>query len=164
MDMKQGIKEITILTDMNTVKDIVISSDHAGFDMKEVVKQHLKDRGQQVIDLGPATAERVDYPDMIHPLAKAVHEGRYEKGIIICGSGNGVAMTANKYAHVRAAVCWDRDIAALARQHNDANILSLPARFISDKEAKACVDAFLDEQFEGGRHGDRVEKIAIAKV
>jgi ribose 5-phosphate isomerase B len=146
---------------MNINMDIVISCDHAGFELKEKVKQALIAKGAIVNDMGPSTADRVDYPDMIHPLAKAIDEGREEMGIIICGSGNGVAMTANKYANVRAAICWNREIAALARQHNDANILSLPARFISDEEALACVDAFLNEKFEGGRHADRVGKIAI---
>jgi ribose 5-phosphate isomerase B len=146
---------------MNINMDIVISCDHAGFELKEKVKQALIAKGAFVNDMGPSTADRVDYPDMIHPLAKAIDEGREEMGIIICGSGNGVAMTANKYANVRAAICWNREIAALARQHNDANILSLPARFISDEEALACVEAFLNEKFEGGRHADRVGKIAI---
>jgi len=141
--------------------DIVISCDHAGFELKEKVKAALIAKGALVVDMGPATADRVDYPDMIHPLAKAIDEGSEEMGIIICGSGNGVAMTANKYPNVRAALCWNREIAALARQHNDANILSLPARFISEEEALACVDAFLSEKFEGGRHKDRVDKIAI---
>lgn len=140
---------------------IVISCDHAGFDLKEEVKGALESLGVEVNDLGPATADRVDYPDMIHPLAKAINEGKEQMGIIICGSGNGVAMTANKYANVRAALCWNREIAALARQHNDANILALPARFLTSEEAMACVDAFLSEKFEGGRHQDRVEKIAI---
>ncbi|MCF8257171.1 MAG: ribose 5-phosphate isomerase B [Flavobacteriales bacterium] len=141
--------------------DIVISCDHAGFDLKEKVKQVLIARGTIVNDMGPATADRVDYPDMIHPLAKAIDEGREAMGIIICGSGNGVAMTANKYANVRAALCWNREIAALARQHNDANVLALPARFISEEEALACVEEFVTEKFEGGRHAERVEKIAI---
>jgi len=146
---------------MNNNMRIVISCDHAGFDLKEEMKAVLKAKGVEVADMGPATADRVDYPDMIHPLAQAVNEGREQMGIIICGSGNGVAMTANKYPNVRAALCWNREIAALARQHNDANILSLPARFLSTEEAMACVDAFLNEKFEGGRHADRVEKISV---
>lgn len=140
---------------------IVISCDHAGFELKEQVKKLLTAKGVDVKDLGPATGDRVDYPDMIHPLAKVVNEDAEQMGIIICGSGNGVAMTANKYPNVRAALCWNREIAALARQHNDANILALPARFLSLDEAMSCVDAFLTEQFEGGRHKDRVDKIAI---
>lgn len=141
--------------------DIVISCDHAGFELKEKVKSALQEKGAVVVDMGPATADRVDYPDMIHPLARAVNDGVQQMGIIICGSGNGVAMTANKYPNVRAALCWNREIAALARQHNNANVLSLPARFISVEEALACVDSFLNEKFEGGRHADRVEKIPI---
>lgn len=141
--------------------DIVISCDHAGFELKEKVKQALIAKGYILSDMGPTTADRVDYPDMIHPLAKLINEGKGQMGIIICGSGNGVAMTANKYPNVRAALCWNREIAALARQHNDANVLSLPARFLTTEEAMACVDAFLTEKFEGGRHKDRVEKIAI---
>lgn len=139
---------------------IVISCDHAGYELKELVKKALMAKGVDVEDLGPKTADRVDYPDMIHPLAKAIDLGREQMGIIICGSGNGVAMTANKYVNVRAALCWSKEIAVLARQHNDANILSLPARFISTEEAMACVEAFLTEQFEGGRHKDRVDKIS----
>ena len=146
---------------MNNQLNIVISCDHAGFELKEAVKRWLTGQGVQVTDLGPSTADRVDYPDMIHPLAQTINEGRFEKGIIICGSGNGVAMTANKYPNVRAAICWNREIAALARQHNDANIISLPARFLSEEEALACVEAFLNEAFEGGRHAERVNKIAI---
>jgi ribose 5-phosphate isomerase B len=147
---------------MNTEKRIAISCDHAGFDLKERVKQELVAQGWEVKDFGPDSADRVDYPDMIHPLAKAIDTGVFIQGIIICGSGNGVAMTANKYANVRAALCWNREIAALARQHNDANILSLPARFMSEQEALASVQVFLSEGFEGGRHADRVNKIAIA--
>lgn len=146
---------------MNSTMDIVISCDHAGFELKEKVKEALIAKGAMVVDMGTATADRVDYPDMIHPLAKAIDEGSEKMGIIICGSGNGVAMTANKYPNVRAALCWNKEIAALARQHNDANVLSLPARFISEEEAIACVDAFLTEKFEGGRHKERVDKIAI---
>jgi ribose 5-phosphate isomerase B len=143
------------------MKDIVISCDHAGFELKERIKQELSYQGLDVTDVGPANADRVDYPDMIHPLAKGVNDGLYRRGIIICGSGNGVAMTANKYPNVRAAICWNNEIASLARLHNDANIISLPARFISDVEALKCVDIFLHEKFEGGRHADRVNKIAI---
>lgn len=143
-------------------KTIAISCDHAGFELKEELKGYLTTKGFVVNDYGPQTADRVDYPDMIHPLAAAIDSGNITQGIIICGSGNGVAMTANKYPHVRAALCWNREIAELARQHNDANIISLPARFISEQVAHECVDAFLNTAFEGGRHAARVEKIAIA--
>ena len=150
---------------MNTdqqVKSIVISCDHAGFDLKERVKQHLQEKSINVKDYGPSTSDSVDYPDMTHPLARAVNDGEFEKGIIICGSGNGVSMTANKYANVRAALCWTEEIAELGRLHNDANILALPARFISEEVALQCVNRFLTTGFEGGRHGRRVNKIAIA--
>jgi ribose 5-phosphate isomerase B len=142
-------------------KILGISCDHAGFDLKQVLMEYLRKEGIEVQDFGPQTADRVDYPDMIHPLAHAVDKGQLSTGIIICGSGNGVAMTANKYPKVRAALCWNREIAELARQHNDANIISLPARFITEQVAKECVDVFLKTSFEGGRHAARVEKIAI---
>mgnify|MGYP002638510509 FL=1 len=143
------------------MRHIAISCDHAGFDLKERVKQELAAKGVEVKDFGPATADRKDYPDAIHPLAKAIDSGEIEQGIIICGSGNGVAMTANKYANVRAGLCWTAELAELTRLHNDANILALPARFISEEIALACVAKFLDTDFEGGRHADRVAKIAI---
>jgi len=149
---------------MNTneqAKTVAISCDHAGFDLKERVKTELTQRGITVRDFGPETANRVDYPDMIHPLAKAVNEGEFTTGIIICGSGNGVAMTANKYPNIRAAISWTEEISELSRLHNDANILSLPARFISENVALNCVNKFLTTEFEGGRHALRVEKIAI---
>lgn len=143
------------------MKHIAISCDHAGFDLKQRLKPILKEMGYEVTDFGPATAERMDYPDAIHPLAKAINNGEIEKGIIICGSGNGVAMTANKYPNVRAGIAWTPELAELTRQHNDANVLSLPARFISEDVALQCVRIFLTTDFEGGRHADRVNKIAI---
>ena len=143
------------------MKHIAISCDHAGFELKERVKAILAEKGYAIEDFGPATADRMDYPDAIHPLAKAIDKGEFELGIIICGSGNGVAMTANKYPNVRAGIAWNPELAKLTRQHNDANILSLPARFISEETALACVDAFLTTNFEGGRHAVRVNKIAI---
>ncbi|MFT6211345.1 MAG: ribose 5-phosphate isomerase B [Bacteroidia bacterium] len=143
------------------MKHIIISCDHAGFELKERVKAFLAEKGHTLGDFGPATAQRMDYPDAIHPLAKAIDKGEFELGIIICGSGNGVAMTANKYANVRAGIAWNPELAELTRQHNDANILSLPARFISEETALECVEAFLTTDFEGGRHATRVNKIAI---
>ncbi len=140
---------------------VLISCDHAGFDLKERLKRELSNQGIGVHDMGPDSADRVDYPDMIHPVARAVNEGRYRRGIIICGSGNGVAMTANKYPNVRAGVSWNPEIAELARLHNDANVLSLPARFITEEVAIECVNKFLHTEFEGGRHATRVDKIAI---
>jgi ribose 5-phosphate isomerase B len=142
------------------MKHIAISCDHAGFELKERIKQVLAEKGYTIKDFGPSTADRMDYPDAIHPLAKAIDLGNIASGIIICGSGNGVAMTANKYQHVRAGIAWAPELAELTRQHNDANVLSLPARFISEEVALACVDAFLNTEFEGGRHATRVDKIA----
>ncbi|MDL2239547.1 ribose 5-phosphate isomerase B [Bacteroidales bacterium OttesenSCG-928-K03] len=139
-------------------KHIGIACDHAGFSLKEKIKDLLKN-DYEVIDFGTNSEESVDYPDYIHPLASKINKGELTRGIIICGSGNGVAMTANKYPNVRAAICWKEEIAVLARQHNDANILSLPARFISDEEANKIVRAFLNTNFEGGRHQGRVDKI-----
>lgn len=144
------------------MKHIAISCDHAGFDLKERIKQILTGKGYMVKDFGPTTADRMDYPDAIHPLAKAIDKGEIALGIIICGSGNGVAMTANKYANVRAGIAWTAELAELARQHNDANVLSLPARFVSEEVALECVDKFLNTEFEGGRHATRVGKIAIS--
>lgn len=144
------------------MKHIAISCDHAGFNLKERVKQELISKGYQLNDLGPTTADRIDYPDAIHPLAKAINEGEFELGIIICGSGNGVAMTANKYVNVRAGLSWTPEIAELIRLHNDANILALPARFITGETALDCVAKFLNTEFEGGRHATRVDKISIS--
>lgn len=138
---------------------IAIGGDHAGFDLKRIIIHELESEGHQVKDYGPSSADSVDYPDFVHPIATAVHNGQFDFGIAICGSGNGVAMTANKHDNIRAALCWNEELAALARAHNDANVLCLPARFISIEEAKKTVNTFLTEQFEGGRHKRRVEKI-----
>jgi ribose 5-phosphate isomerase B len=138
---------------------IAIGSDHAGFDLKEVLIQYLKTKLTDVSDKGCYSTERADYPDFGHAVAMAVLNKEAELGILMCGSGNGINMSANKHNGIRAALCWNPEIAALARQHNDANILTLPARYISIEEAKKCVDAFLNEKFEGGRHADRVKKI-----
>ena len=140
------------------MKTIHIGSDHAGFALKERMKQVLGNE-YSVKDYGPSSADSVDYPDYAHPVAKAV-ETEGGLGILICGSANGVAMTANKYAHIRAAICWLPEIAALARQHNDANIVCIPARFVSEQEAEQIADVFLSTPFEGGRHENRVKKIA----
>ena len=157
--MKFGRKLINTNEQM---KRIALSCDHAGFELKQRIKVFLVEHGYEVTDFGPATAERMDYPDAIHPLAKAIDSGQIEKGIIICGSGNGVAMTANKYPNVRAGIAWSKELAELTRQHNDANVLSLPARFIDEEVALQCVTAFLTTEFEGGRHATRVNKIAIS--
>lgn len=139
---------------------ILIASDHAGFELKEKIKDKFSNQVEWM-DFGTNSTYSVDYPDFIHPLAKLISQNREEKGIIICGSGNGVAMTANKYPNVRAAVCWLPEIAVLARKHNNANILALPARFISENVAFDIVRAFFMENFDGGRHQNRVEKINI---
>ncbi|WP_026999864.1 ribose 5-phosphate isomerase B [Eisenibacter elegans] len=138
---------------------IVIGGDHAGFSYKQALVAHLQTQGHSVQDLGPFSDASVDYPDFAHPVAKAVSAQEADLGILICGSGNGVAITANKHADIRAALCWNTELAALARQHNDANVLCLPARFVSLEAAQAMVDTFLQTAFEGGRHANRVGKI-----
>lgn len=140
---------------------IAIGSDHAGFDLKEILRDYLATTGFQVNDKGCYSKERADYPDYGHAVANAVLAKEADFGVLMCGSGNGINMSANKHAGIRAALCWNHEIAALARQHNDANILVLPARFISEEEAKKCVDVFFTEKFEGGRHQGRIEKIDI---
>lgn len=141
-------------------KALAIGCDHAGFQLKEKLKTHLRVKGYKIEDKGSFSEERVDYPDFAHEVAREIESKKVEYGILICGSANGISMAANKHKGIRAAVCWNREVAKLARQHNDANILSLPARFISDEEAIACADVFLSTEFEGGRHTDRVEKIS----
>jgi len=138
---------------------IAIGSDHAGFELKEILIAYLKDIDIKVFDKGCYNAVRVNYADYGHAVARSVLENDVNFGILICGSGNGINMSANKHNGIRAALCWNSEISALARQHNDANILTLPGRYISVEEAKKCVDAFLTEQFEGGRHADRIKKI-----
>jgi ribose 5-phosphate isomerase B len=139
---------------------ICLGCDHAGYELKEEVKRKLSSAGEEVKDFGTNSKESVDYPDFVHPIAEYVGENKNVIGILICGSANGVAMTANKHEYVRAAVCWNREVASLARKHNDANILCLPARFISSDEANAMIEIFLSTDFEGGRHEQRVKKIS----
>ena len=140
--------------------NIIISNDHAGVELKNKVKDYLESKGYNLKDLGNNDGESVDYPDIIHPLAKEISEKNDSKGIIMCGTGNGVSMVANKYEGVRAGLCWSKEIAELIRKHNNANILSLPARFISIKDALEIVKVFLETDFEeGGRHERRVNKI-----
>jgi len=141
-------------------KTIAIGSDHGGFEMKEFIRKKLVAAGWDVKDFGTDSTQSVDYPDIIHPIASAVNGGVYEKAIILCGSGNGAQMTANKYPHVRAALCWNQEQASLSRQHNDANVLSLPGRFIGFDVAWEMVLLFLNTAFEGGRHQVRVDKIS----
>ena len=139
--------------------NIIISNDHAGTELKNVIKTFLENKGYTVINIGEDLGNSVDYPDYIHPLAKDISNKKEEKGIIICGSGNGVSMVANKYEGVRAALCWNKDIASLSRLHNNANVLSLPARFLNNEQAIEIVQTFLETDFEGGRHERRVKKI-----
>ncbi len=139
---------------------IAIGSDHAGYEMKEGIKTLLQKQGFEIADFGTNSTESTDYPDFAHPVASAVEKGEKEFGILICGSANGVAMTANKHQGIRAAICWNEELASLARQHNNANILCLPARFIKMELAEKIVDQFLKVSFEGGRHLRRVDKIS----
>ena len=139
---------------------IAIGADHAGFSLKEKLKKYLQGKNIEVKDFGPNSEQSVDYPDYAHPVAAAVEKKEFDFGLLMCGSGNGINMTANKHAGIRSALCWNAEIAKLSRQHNNANILTLPARFIEEAEAKKCVDAFLSTPFEGGRHEGRVRKIA----
>lgn len=138
---------------------IAIGSDHAGFDFKQRVKDILIGQGLEVVDFGADSLDSVDYPDFAHPVANAVENGDVKLGILVCGSGNGVCMTANKHQGVRAALSWNSEHTAMARLHNDANILCIPARFIEFSEVEKMVDAFLNTDFEGGRHERRVNKI-----
>ncbi len=138
-----------------------MASDHAGFEMKEVVKKYLTEKGFEVIDFGAFSGESSDYADFAHPLANSIEEGKAPIGISICGSGNGITMTVNKHQKIRAALCWNTEIAELAVQHNNANICSLPARYLSDNEAINIIEAFLRSDFEGGRHQRRIDKIPV---
>ena len=140
---------------------IAIGADHAGFQLKTAISEYVLSLGHKVEDFGCASEASVDYPDFAHPVANAVESGKANFGILICGSGNGINMTVNKHQGVRSALCWNTEIAVLARHHNNANICSLPARFITESEAKKIVDVFLKESFDGGRHFIRVEKIPI---
>ena len=139
---------------------IAIGSDHAGFCLKEVLKPYMESKGYEVRDFGCYSEERADYPDFAHPVANAVENKEADFGLLICGSGNGINMTANKHKGIRSALCWNAEVAEMARLHNDANILTLPARYISEEEAKKCVDIFYKTAFEGGRHSDRIKKIS----
>ncbi len=142
---------------------IALSSDHAGWERKQVVIKYLEKLGIEVKDFGAYSPESSDYADWAHPMAEAVENGDFPIGISLCGSGNGINMTVNKHQGIRSALCWIPEIAALARQHNDANILSIPARFVTDEQAIAIVDAFLNSEFEGGRHLTRINKIPLKK-
>lgn len=141
--------------------NVAIASDHAGYRMKEFVAGYLLAKGYAVQDLGTHSDASVDYPLYAHALGRALTGGECELGVSLCGSANGISMALNKHPHVRAAVCWCPEIAALARQHNNANVCSLPARFITEEQAAAILDAFFDAEFEGGRHERRVEMIDL---
>ncbi|MEM9856218.1 MAG: ribose 5-phosphate isomerase B [Bacteroidota bacterium] len=142
------------------MRKIAIGGDHAGFEYKSIVIELLEETGYEVKDFGTYSADSVDYPDFAHPVASAVENQEFDLGILICGSANGVAMTANKHAGIRAAICWNTELAVLAKQHNNANVLCLPARFVESNLAKEITTAFLTTDFEGGRHERRVNKIS----
>lgn len=143
---------------MNTDKTIAIGADHAGYEYKELLRELLKNN--KVKDYGTFSSDSVDYPDFAHPVATAVENGESEFGILLCGSANGVAMTANKHEGIRAAICWNEELAELARSHNNANVLCIPARYVSAELAKDITAKFLSTPFEGGRHNNRVQKIS----
>lgn len=145
------------------IKVIGLACDHAAYELKEYLKTVLDSKGIEYKDFGCFSSESVDYPDFAHPLAEAVESGECYPGIAMCGTGNGISMTLNKHQGTRAALCWNEEIARLARQHNDANILSMPARFISKEEAVKIMEAFLSSDFEGGRHERRIKKIPLQK-
>ena len=138
---------------------IVIGCDHAGFELKNYVLSYLNDKGIEWVDVGTFSKDSMDYPDIAHPVAELVERKEFEFGVLICGSANGVAITANKHAHIRAAICWTKEIASLARQHNNANIICLPAKFVEKDAAIEMLDTFFNTKFEGGRHQNRVQKI-----
>ena len=139
--------------------NISIGNDHAGVDLKEAIVSHLEQKGYQLYNHGTNSEDSVDYADFIHPVAQDVEDKKSELGIIVCGSGNGAAMTANKHEKIRAALCWSGEISKLSRQHNNANILSIPARFVNLEQAMEMVDIFITTPFEGGRHQKRIDKI-----
>ncbi len=147
---------------LDTTKPLAIGGDHAGFEYKAKLINYLRDeKGIALRDFGTYSDASVDYPDFAHPVANAVESHEYGWGILLCGSANGVAISANKHQHIRAAICWEDDIASLARQHNNANIICIPARFVTLEAAKQMVDTFIATDFEGGRHATRVDKIDI---
>lgn len=143
---------------MNSDKTIAIGADHAGYEYKELLRELLKNN--KVKDYGTFSSDSVDYPDFAHPVATSVEQGESDFGILLCGSANGVAMTANKHEGIRAAICWNEELAELARSHNDANVLCIPARYVSAELAKDITTKFLNTPFEGGRHNNRVQKIS----
>ena len=143
------------------LKTLALGCDQGGYELKEYIKIKLAESGYSVRDFGTYSPDSVDYPDFAHPVASAVNDGQFPMALLICGSGNGVCMTANKYKGIRAALCWNTELARLARAHNDANIICLPGRFITKEEALSAVDIFLTTEFDGGRHQARIEKIPL---
>ncbi len=148
------------MSSFNVTLPIAIGCDHAGFDYKEDVISFLEGKGLKFKDFGTYDKHSVDYPDFAHPVASAVESGEFAFGILLCGSANGVAITANKHQHIRAAICWGEELAQLARQHNDANIICIPARFVREGDVEKMIDLFINTPFEGGRHQNRVNKIS----
>ncbi len=146
-------------TKFDLLKSIAIGADHAGFEYKSLIIKMLEEKGFEVKDFGTYSTDSVDYPDFAHPVAKAVEKNEAGCGILVCGSANGVAIAANKHQKIRAAICWKKEIAKLARQHNNANIICIPARFVSNTEVQEMINIFMNTAFEGGRHMKRVEKI-----
>lgn len=147
------------MSTFNTDLPVAIGCDHAGFEYKEAIISFLDGKNLKHTDFGTYSEASVDYPDFAHPVAEAVEKGEASFGVLICGSGNGVAITANKHQHIRAAVCWGEELAELARKHNDANVICIPARFVPEGDAEKMVDIFIHTPFEGGRHENRVNKI-----
>ena len=144
-------------------KNLAIASDHAGYRMKLSIIKYLEGKGYEVKDFGTDSTDAVNYPDFGHPLAEAVESGRFDLGISLCGSGNGINMVTNKHQGIRGALCWNKEISTMARLHNDANICSLPARYLDLETAREIVDAFLETDYEGGRHNIRISHIPIQK-
>lgn len=155
------LESISLTNQKTDTYMIGICSDHAGFELKSIVEGYLEANNREYKDFGTYSAESCDYADFAHPCALAVESGECYPGIAMCGSGNGIAMTLNKHQGIRAALCWNTELASLARRHNDANVLVLPARFIAPELALAIVDTFLHTEFEGGRHARRIEKIPV---
>ena len=143
-------------------ESLAIACDHAGFQTKEILVQWLKDLGHEVKDFGTYSEDSCDYPDYAHPMADAVEKKEFDLGVSLCGSGNGINMVANKHQGIRSALCWIPELASLAKQHNNANVCAVPARFVSVDEAKAIITAFLEAEFEGGRHQKRIDKIPLS--
>jgi len=160
MEIQIRMTKFVSTTTTQFIMKISIGNDHAGPDYKKAIVHYLTSKGHEILNHGTDTFDSVDYPDFGHPVATDVESGKADLGIVICGSGNGIAMTANKHQGIRAALCWTKEISALARQHNDANVVSIPARFTSIQQAIEIVDTFLNTDFEGGRHATRVDKIS----